>query len=62
MLQRKHVLAQLLGQTDAFCHFDTNAWVLFATAKKMLGQKVIDFAANATLKFKNDKAKLVAVF
>ena len=29
------------------CHFN----------KKMLGQKVIDFAANATLKFKNDKAK-----
>ena len=30
--------------------------------KKMLGQKVIDFAANATLKFKNDEAKLAAAF
>jgi len=28
----------------------------------MLGQKVIDFAANATLKFKNDEAKLAAAF
>jgi len=30
--------------------------------KKTLGQKAIDFAANATLKFKNDKAKLAAAF
>ena len=61
--QRKNALAQLLGQSDAFCHFDASAWVLFAVVKKKtLGQKVIDFAVNAKLKFKNDEAKLAAVF
>ena len=46
---------------NAFFLLETNACRLFIVAK-MLGQKAIDFAVNATLKFKNDKAKLAATF
>ena len=36
--------------------------VVHCCDEKMLGQKEIDFAVSAPLKFKNDKAKLAAAF